>query len=286
MDTDATASKVLEVMLREKTGRVTFMPLNRLKAKAVAYPEDARAWPLIKFLRYDPAHARAFEQVFGKTCVCEDLSLAASYVRSHGLNTITLDGDKVDRRGALTGGYHDVKRSRIDAIKAVKTWRPKLEELTTRHQEVVDAISRLDQEITIIMGKLQVAAGKQESILRGRDSYARDSIAYHREQERLSERKAVFEARLADLEREKIAQRAKKDAYRRELGTPMAQALTDDEITRSEELGVLIEGLKKSLVMLTHNKSEVSYSVQLLDAKNIAEWVHPSSRQSVRMLSS
>lgn len=40
VDTDTTATKVLELMKREKAGRVTFMPLNRLKPKPVQYPEN------------------------------------------------------------------------------------------------------------------------------------------------------------------------------------------------------------------------------------------------------
>jgi structural maintenance of chromosome 3 (chondroitin sulfate proteoglycan 6) len=247
-------------MVKEKTGRVTFMPLNRLKIKPTTFPQSTDAQPLIKKLRFDPAHAKAFEQVFGKTCVCKDLTLAASYVRSHGLNTITLDGDKVDRKGALTGGYHDVKRSRIDAIKHVKSWRPKLTELSNRHEEVVVATHRLDQEITQILGKLQVAMARQEALVRNREPLARESISCHREHERLTERAASFETQLAQLEREVLSQRAKRDAFKKELGTPIAQGLTDDEIERTEELGKDIGRLKKSLATLSERKNEVRLS--------------------------
>ena len=41
VDNDETASAILEVMVREQSGRVTFMPLNRLKSKTVNYPEQA-----------------------------------------------------------------------------------------------------------------------------------------------------------------------------------------------------------------------------------------------------
>ena len=40
VDTDETASRILEVMVREKLGRVTFMPLNRLRPPTVKYPEQ------------------------------------------------------------------------------------------------------------------------------------------------------------------------------------------------------------------------------------------------------
>lgn len=264
VDTDATASKLLDVMLKEKTGRVTFMPLNRLKSKPITFPNTDDAVPLIQKLRYDPILAKAFEQVFGKTCVCNDLTLAASYVRSHGVNTITIDGDKVDRKGALTGGYYDVKRSRIDAIKHVATWRPKLEELNKKHQEVIDATSRLDQEITVGAGKLQVATNRQKSILQGREGLVKESMYYHREQERLAERAAAFEAQLADLERENAAQQVKKESYEKELGTPMIGAMTAQEIARTDELSREIDQRKKSLAALVKRRNEVRDSVRRL----------------------
>ena len=40
VDSDETASRVLDVMIKEKTGRVTFMPLNRLKPKSPAPPNS------------------------------------------------------------------------------------------------------------------------------------------------------------------------------------------------------------------------------------------------------
>ena len=276
-------------MLKEKTGRVTFMPLNRLKPKPVTFPQTTDAQPLIKKLNYDPVHAKAFEQVFGKTAVCRNLTLAASYMRSHNLNTITTDGDKVDRKGALTGGYYDVKRSRIDAIKHVKTWRPKLAELSQKHQEVVSATHRLDQEITQILGNLQVAQGRQETILRGREPLMKESMYLHREQERLGERAALFEVRLADLERETLAQHTRRDAFRQELGTPMAQGLSDAELARTEQLGTDIARYKKSLLSLSELKNEVCFlaevpSVSSLTPKNSSlPYSLPSARTSLRL---
>src|SRR5688572_11717130 len=60
VDNDETASKVLEVMLKEKSGRVTFMPLNRLKPKNPPLPDADDCEPLIDKLRFDPAYTKAF----------------------------------------------------------------------------------------------------------------------------------------------------------------------------------------------------------------------------------
>lgn len=46
VDTDDTAAKILEVLNRERSGRVTFMPLNRLKPKNSEYPSGKDAIPM------------------------------------------------------------------------------------------------------------------------------------------------------------------------------------------------------------------------------------------------
>jgi hypothetical protein len=64
VDSDETAQRVLEVMQREKSGRITFMPLNRLRPKPVTYPPATNdAIPLIKKLKYNATYRAAMEQV-------------------------------------------------------------------------------------------------------------------------------------------------------------------------------------------------------------------------------
>lgn len=63
MDNDETASKLLDVMNREKSGRVTFMPLNRLRSHTVNYPKANDAIPMVQKLQFDREYVMAFEQV-------------------------------------------------------------------------------------------------------------------------------------------------------------------------------------------------------------------------------
>ena len=63
VENDDVATKLLEVMIQEKLGRLTFMPLNRLKNYPFDYPEGQDTIPLIKKLRFDPKLSLAFKQV-------------------------------------------------------------------------------------------------------------------------------------------------------------------------------------------------------------------------------
>lgn len=248
-------------MIKEKTGRVTFMPLNRLHPKNPPTPNAQDAIPLIDKLRFDPLHLKAFQQVFGKTCVCRDLTIAAAYVKSHGINTITLDGDKVDRKGALTGGYYDVRRSRLEAINGVMTWKAKYTSDEKRLREVTSAIHTLEQEITRLVGKMQVLGNQQTQARNIRESLTEESAHFARERERLVGRIERVEGEISELETELGGLRAKLEGYRAEMGGPMSRGLSGEEEEMIEALGREVEERQKVLREFGKTKNEVSLRV-------------------------
>ncbi|KAI9568335.1 RecF/RecN/SMC [Boletus coccyginus] len=240
---DPTFSTAIELTAgnRRRPGRVTFMPLNRLKPKPpTSVPPAQDALPLLDKIRFDATHQKAFQQVFGKTWVCRDLTVAAAYVKSHGVNTITLDGDKVDRKGALTGGYHDVRRSRIEAIKAVASWRTKFDADEKRAKE---------QEVTRMTGKIQVLTLQQAQARESRENFLQDVNSLSKERERL--RCAV---RMRGHE-----------GYRQELSTPLTQNLTDEEASMMEALGIEVEERRRQVLELGRSRSDLDGRKNLVE---------------------
>ncbi|PSS37849.1 hypothetical protein PHLCEN_2v317 [Hermanssonia centrifuga] len=256
VDTDETATHVLTTMIRERTGRVTFIPLNRINPKIPPPPNAQDAIPLMDKLRFDPMHLKALQQVFGKTCVCRDLTIAAAYVKSHGINTITLDGDKVDRKGALTGGFYDVRRSRLEAINTLMSWKTKFTANDKRLKEVVTTTTQLEQEITRTMGKIQVLQNQQMQARNSRESLVEEAAQLAREKERLLERIERLEGEVSDLDAELGALRAKLEGYRAELASPLARGLTAEEEALIEDLGREIDQRQKQVVELGKTKNE------------------------------
>ncbi|KAH7885116.1 RecF/RecN/SMC [Phlebopus sp. FC_14] len=265
VDTDETASRVLEIMLKEKTGRVTFMPLNRLKPKNPNLPANQDALPLIAKMRFDATFQKAFQQVFGKTWVCRDLTVAAAYVKSHGVNTITLDGDKVDRKGALTGGYHDVRRSRIEAIKNVALWRNKFDTDEKRSKEVKSTIHKIDQEITKVTGRIQILTIQQAQARESRENFLQDGNSLSKERERLNERALALDIELCNLETELNGTSTHIQGLREELSTPFTQALTDGEANMMDALGIEVEERRRRAVDLGKARSELDGRKNLLE---------------------
>lgn len=267
VDTDETATKLLDVMNREKSGRVTFMPLNRLKPKDISFAEAPDAIPMMKKLTFDAQHRAAMMQVFGKTILCPKLEIATAYVRSHGVNAITLDGDRVERRGALTGGYHDPKRSRLDAIRDAERWRTALERDESRLREVRNQTVQIEQEVSSIMGQMQTLQAKRVQTGKLRDTL-HDEIVDLRQQENDARRRLrQLDAAIVELDRELATAATKKTAFNSELDTAMTQGLSPDEVAQLQTLNAQADAQQRRVAELSGQVAELTQRKNTLEVE-------------------
>jgi len=63
VDNDEISTRIIRYLTAEKGGRVTFMPLNQIRASRVTYPTGPDVVPLLKKLKYDTRFGPAFAQV-------------------------------------------------------------------------------------------------------------------------------------------------------------------------------------------------------------------------------
>ena len=63
METDEVAQKLTRHLIQQKEGRVTFLPLNRIRAPGVKFPNDKDTVPLMKKISYDAKYKEAVGHV-------------------------------------------------------------------------------------------------------------------------------------------------------------------------------------------------------------------------------
>lgn len=257
VDTDDTATKVLEILQKEKAGRVTFMPLNRLKNRPVNIPKASDAIHMISKLKYDQGYEAAFQHVFGKTIICPNLQVAAQYARSHAVSAITPEGDRADKKGALTGGFHDPRNSRIDAVRAVAKWRAEYDSHKTRSTEIKKSIWQLDQEITKAVGELQKIEQRRQRL---EGSYSPMRQELRSKQVNLQEQRDALDQKQRSRETLEQAVRElgeQQAAYQAELGSDFKKALTQTEEQQLQNLGSTVQDLRKQHADLSASRSEL-----------------------------
>ncbi|SMN21740.1 similar to Saccharomyces cerevisiae YJL074C SMC3 Subunit of the multiprotein cohesin complex required for sister chromatid cohesion in mitotic cells [Maudiozyma saulgeensis] len=174
VDTDETASLLMEELNRMKGGRVTFIPLNRITLdNSFSLPpsnlEDSRSvpfTPLIKKIKYAPKFENAIQHIFGRTVVVKDLVNGLKLAKTYRLNAITLDGDRADQKGVLTGGYYDYnRRTRLDSLKSLAKTRKTHTQTLLEMEEIKRKLEETDSTIDSINDKMRNLANKKEGLL-------------------------------------------------------------------------------------------------------------------------
>ena len=245
VDNEQTATYLANTLQKQYGGRVTFMPLSNLRVRSSNLPRANDAVPLVSKIDYDPLYEKAFQQVFGATIICPNLTVAGQYARSHGVNGVTPDGDITSKRGAMTGGFIDTRKSRLEAVRAVNKWRDECDQHQARASEIRKSIEQKDQEITRAMGEERKLEQRLRQMDDGYGSLRAELNAkvgqVDRERDRLEE--AIKRQDAVDKNMKEFSD--KLSAYEAELGSEFKKALTAHEEKQLEALSTQVQELQK-----------------------------------------
>ncbi|KAL3463927.1 RecF/RecN/SMC [Aspergillus heterothallicus] len=280
VDTDDTATKVLEILQSEKAGRVTFMPLNRLRSKPLNLPKASDTIPMIEKLQYDRAYEKAFQHVFGKTIICPNLQVASQYARSHGVNAITPEGDRSDKRGALTGGFHDSRQSRLEGVKNLTKWRDEYESKKNRGSEIRKELEKLDQLITRSVGELQKLEQQRHQVQNSSGPLRQELRSKRDLLQKQNDNLDAKRRALRNIEGNLAALKDQVDAFEAELSSPFQKALTDEEESRLESLNTTVQEQRRQYQELSSKRSELETRKSVLEAE-LRENLNPRLDQLV-----
>lgn len=144
VDTDGVASDAIRYLKENRLGRVTFLPLNKLRPPILS-PLEADPGIVgyaVDLLEFDPAFDRAFRVVFGATVVVDTLERARRLMGRYKM--VTLEGEVVERSGAMTGGSQakKVRGFGVAVDDEVARVRAKLAELEAEANEIGASIGR------------------------------------------------------------------------------------------------------------------------------------------------
>ena len=160
VENDTVASRAIEILKKKKAGRLTFLPLNRIKnnyknistlkyenTSAIGFIDKA-----VNLIDFDSVYSDVFNYVFGETKVFNDLE-SAKTINSKS-RVVTLSGELLEVSGAITGGskikrdlaYKFGSTKDIDEISPIKKRLMIINEaLTTSSSDLIEKKSKLEQ---------------------------------------------------------------------------------------------------------------------------------------------
>jgi chromosome segregation protein len=117
VDSDAVASECINYLKKNRIGRATFLPLNRMidgrpRGKAIMASKSSIGFA-IDLVKFDEKYKTAFWFVLGDTVVVRNLDEARKLMG--GVRLVTLDGELAEASGAMVGGTLDKNMTKFGA---------------------------------------------------------------------------------------------------------------------------------------------------------------------------
>eukprot|EP00933_Yihiella_yeosuensis_P047583 TRINITY_DN4343_c1_g1_i5.p1 TRINITY_DN4343_c1_g1~~TRINITY_DN4343_c1_g1_i5.p1 ORF type:complete len:1129 (+),score=316.84 TRINITY_DN4343_c1_g1_i5:239-3625(+) len=277
---DDVAGQIVSHVRKGSLGSIVCTPLNQLQRKRLQYPRLQGVRPLVDIIECPDWARGAVEQVFSRTVVCSSLELCDEVSRKHGLDAITLDGDKVSSRGALTGGYQDPSKFvRIsnslklrEAKATIANLAPQLQEVEMKAQEAYTQLDDLHSQRRSLQDergqKRNALVAAAEAAQEAEGHIARQEEAARRHRDRCSE------------QRNHIAEcKAAVEALQAEMATTTLGELTEEE---QSELQRLAEELR-SMTQMIDASGQQSHQLQR-DLKGKEQHLHGFLRKRLHDL--
>ena len=226
VDDDGVGSDCIDYLKSRNAGRATFLPITEMEDRGL--PSLPSHPGVVDFARtlvdYDAEYEGIFSYVLGSTVVVEDMSTARDLMGDYRM--VTLDGDLVERSGAMTGGSGGGSRYSFSKSGGGRLERlaGDIETLEDRRRSLQAEIRELDEDIEDARDRAADARDRVRSVESEIDDAESDVEAAEAEIEAL-------EAEIEDLREARAAVDADMQALDDEIdGIEAEIAATEAEI--------------------------------------------------------
>jgi chromosome segregation protein len=154
------ATDCINFLKNGKIGRATFLPLNKIKPRILNIDQKSLLKKpgviglLSELINFDKKYSPAVNYIFGDTIVVENLGVARN-IGIGNVRMVTLDGDLVEKSGAMIGGYYQRREEIVGGIE--------IDEYENNKKELQEEINFLRVEIGQLNQKLDELRGSEET---------------------------------------------------------------------------------------------------------------------------
>lgn len=187
------AIECVNYLKKNKLGRATFLPLDKIKTRSGDHlskllKKDGVIGVAIDLIKFDPRYYAAFSFVLGDTLIVDKIETTKRLGIGEA-RYVTLDGDLVERSGAIIGGFYSKKKAFVDTTD--------IKEYAARKENVEAEVRQLEKELVLLNQSLerltlQEQTGSKEVVEMQKE---RDKVENEYEEIK-NKRKRIFEEKM------------------------------------------------------------------------------------------
>lgn len=188
VENDNVAERCIQYLKRNKVGRASFLPLNKLRERppsinALAAAKKSYGFA-IDLVEFDKKYEKAFFHVFRDTVVIDDIDFARK-IGIGEVRMVTLDGDLIEVSGKMSGGHYSKSilgfeesstsekglKKLENEIKKLELEKKNLLETGVAFEEKLDELALIEVELK---KKQEILKERQKSIQENAEEVARE----------------------------------------------------------------------------------------------------------------
>jgi chromosome segregation protein len=236
VEDDRIAARAIELLKSRRAGRLTFLPLNKIRGGASGSASAASALQrgsgagagggpglvgrAVQLIRHEPIYAEVFRYVFGDTLVFSDLASARRELGR--CRAVTLDGELLEKSGAMTGGSFQQRSGQLGFGRSSEG--DEAEPLRRRLLDLGESLVASRRREAELAGQLESRRPQLEQLQRRQAALDAEHNSALRNLEPLRQRQQQQQQRLQQLEQALQDDRQRLQQLEAELG-PLQQQL-------------------------------------------------------------
>jgi chromosome segregation protein len=236
VEDDRIAARAIELLKSRRAGRLTFLPLNKIRGTGSGSASAAGALQrgsspgagggpglvgrAVQLIRHEPIYVEVFRYVFGDTLVFSDLASARRELGR--CRAVTLDGELLEKSGAMTGGSFQQRSGQLGFGRSSEG--DEAEPLRRRLLELGESLVASRRRETELAGQLEARRPQLEQMQRRQAALDAEHSSALRNLEPLRQRLQQQQQRLQQLEQALHDDRQRLEQLGAELG-PLQQQL-------------------------------------------------------------
>ncbi|MBW0166418.1 MAG: chromosome segregation protein SMC [Vulcanococcus sp.] len=321
VDDDRIAARAIDLLKSRRAGRLTFLPLNKIRGgggssgNSAAFQRGSGPGPgtsggeelvgrAVELVRFEPVYGEVFRYVFGDTLVFRDLASARRELGR--CRAVTLDGELLEKSGAMTGGSFQqrgnqlsfgaasdadeaepLRRRLLELGETLAASRRKESELGRQLEELRPRLSRLEQRRAALeaeRGAAQRSHGplqqRREQLLQRISQIETDLNSDQQRLQTLAAELAPLQQSLQELEAQEASAQASGDSERwqglqqeleaADAALTAARSQRDGLLAARRERGLAAERVASQLQALGGEEQRLVQAVNALVAERAA----------------
>ena len=274
VDDDYVAQQAIEILKSAGKGRLTFLPLNKLKKapSGLRIPKDKGVIDFaINLIDFDDEYFDAFFYALGDTLIVEDYSTAQKLIGKYRL--VTLSGELFEKSGAITGGairksglkFATTEADEIDKYKQrLKELEKKFLALDDKRLKLEDKCESIKKNYSDVMTEHSKAKIQKDSL---EANYKESTTTIEEKQARKQEVISLIDKtdkKLNKLEEDE-AKISQLTLELQEEIKKIESQISEDEL---EKLRKSTEGLEEEIKKLEKKKADINTEINDLKREN------------------